>query len=104
MTVTADAAPKLTGERARIDRINSLTDDDRRMMLIYLDGYAPKVIDFGFEHLAERQAAAQITEADAEPTLHERRMQAVREGSPAVQDGPYAYLGSDGYTGGRPNA
>ncbi len=31
----------------------------------------------------------------SEPTLHERRMQAVRENSPAVQDGPYAYLSED---------
>ncbi len=31
----------------------------------------------------------------SEPTLHERRMQAVRENSPAVQDGPYAYMDRD---------
>jgi hypothetical protein len=30
---------------------------------------------------------------------HERRLQAVRDGSPAVQDGPYAYTGRDGYMG-----
>lgn len=30
-----------------------------------------------------------------EPSLHERRLQAVRENSPAVQDGPYAYLDHD---------
>jgi hypothetical protein len=30
-----------------------------------------------------------------EPSLHEQRLQAVREGSPAVQDGPYAYLDRD---------
>lgn len=31
----------------------------------------------------------------SEPTLHELRMQAVRENSPAVQDGPYAYMDRD---------
>ena len=31
----------------------------------------------------------------SEPSLHERRMQAVRENSPAVQDGPYAYFDQD---------
>ena len=31
----------------------------------------------------------------SEPTLHELRMRAVREHSPAVQDGPYAHLDRD---------
>lgn len=74
MTVTAGILPQLTDEqkRARIGRINSLTDDDRRMMLIYLDGYAPQVIDAGFERLAGRRPAAQITEASPAPCLDHR--------------------------------
>lgn len=36
-----------------------------------------------------------VVAGTVEPSLHERRMKALRDGSPAVQDGPYAYMDRD---------
>lgn len=48
----------------------------------------------------EDATVAVAASSEAEPTLHQLRMKALREGSPAVQDGPYAYVGSDAHMGG----
>lgn len=43
-----------------------------------------------------------IPEAEGCPAcaLHQQRLQLAREGHPAVQDGPYAYIQQDGYMAG----
>ena len=50
------------------------------------------------EYIAQytgRQADLDAEHPDEEPSMHEQRLQAVRENSPAVQDGPYAYMDRD---------
>jgi hypothetical protein len=45
--------------------------------------------------------ALRISEANTPaPTLHQQRLEAVRQGSPAVQDGPYAYIREDQHMAG----
>jgi hypothetical protein len=70
MTTTAEAATPddAPGTDLRLDKIRALTDRQKHMMLVYLDGYAPKAIDAAFAAeaiaLPRRTARPALTDQD----------------------------------------
>lgn len=96
--ITLDCGCSFTGPQTSVKKIYC-DHHGRHEGIALIDGQ-PLSSPGDPEHRPLLPVAGDEPTAVPERTLHEERLQLIREGHPAVQDGPYAYIQQDGYMAG----